>query len=194
MIRLSVPKEPFWIELLEGVRLKSRPVTRIEQSAARAWAQRQKAGVNGSEDTIASLGGEVSGLPDMDDPDVMQASEDLLYAQGLARRIIIEWEGVLDKEGKQAEVTPEAIDEFMLLPYVGELFMTKVQQQIFEMFAEGNGSGPEPNGTSATAQDTADGAETPTPPAAADNEEKAGSTAPTSPTNPKQTKAGKRGS
>ena len=194
MIRLSVPKEPFWIELLEGVRVKNRPVTRISQSAARAWAQRQKAGVNGSEDTIASLGGEVSGLPDMEDPDVAQASEDLLYAQGLARRIIIEWEGVLDKDGTPADVTPEAIDEFMLLPYVGELFMTKVQQQVFEMFAEGNGSGPEPDGTSATAPDTAGDAETPTPPAAEGNGEKAGSTAPTSPTSQRQRKAGKRGS
>ena len=194
MIRLAVPKEPFWIELLEGVRLKSRPVTRIEQSAARAWAQRQKAGVNGSEDTIASLGGEVSGLPDMEDPDVQQASEDLLYAQGLARRIIIEWEGVLDKDGKPGEVTPEAIDEFMLLPYVGELFMTKVQQHVFEMFAEGNGSGPEPDGTSVTALDTAGDVKRPTPPAAADNEEKVASTARTSPTSSKQSKGGKRGS
>ena len=194
MIRLAVPKEPFWIELLEGVRIKNRPVTRIEQSAARAWAQRQKAGVNGSEDTIASLGGEVSGLPDMEDPDVAQASEDLLYAQGLARRIIIEWEGVLDKDGTPADVTPEAIDEFMLLPYVGELFMTKVQQQVFEMFAEGNGSGPEPDGTSATAPDTAGDVETPTPPVVAETKGKAGSTAPTSPTSSRQRKAGKRGS
>ena len=194
MIRLSVPKEPFWIELLEGVRIKNRPVTRIEQSAARAWAQRQKAGVNGSEDTIASLGGEVSGLPDMEDPDVAQASEDLLYAQGLARRIIIEWEGVVSKDGTPADVTPEAIDEFMLLPYVGELFMTKVQQQVFEMFAEGNGSGPEPDGTSATAQGTAGDAETSTPPAAEENGGKAASTAPTSPTSSRRRKAGKRGS
>ena len=194
MIRLSVPKEPFWIELLEGVRIKNRPVTRIEQSAARAWAQRQKAGVNGSEDTIASLGGEVSGLPDMEDPDVAQASEDLLYAQGLARRIIIEWEGVVSKDGTPADVTPEAIDEFMLLPYVGELFMTKVQQQVFEMFAEGNGSGPEPDGTSATAPDTAGDAETQIPRAAEEKEGKAGNTAPTSPTSQRQRKAGKRGS
>ena len=194
MIRLAVPKEPFWIELLEDVRVKNRPVTRVEQSAARAWAQRTKADLNGSEDTITSLGGEVSGLPDMEDPDVEQASQDLLYAQGLARRIILEWEGVLDKDGKPAAVTPEAIDEFILLPYIGELYMTKVQQQVFEMFEEGNGSGPELDGTSATAPDTAGAAETPTPPAAAETREKAASTAPTSSTSQKQTKAGKRGS
>ena len=194
MIRLAVPKEPFWVELLEDVRVKNRPVTRIEQSAARAWAQRTKAGVNGSEDTITSLGGEVSGLPDMEDPDVEQASEDLLYAQGLARRIILEWEGVLDKDGKPAKVTPEAIDEFILLPYIGELYMTKVQQRVFEMFEEGNESGPEPNGTSATARDTAGDVEKQTPHAAEGNEEKEASTAPTSKISQKQTKAGKPGS
>ena len=194
MIRLAVPKEPFWIEVLEGVRVYNRPVTRIEQSAARAWAQRQKSGINGSEDTITALGGEVSGLPDMSDPDVEQALADLLYAQGLARRIILEWEGVLDKDGKPAEVTPEAVDEFILLPYIGELYVTRVQQHVFEMFTEGNESGPEPNGTSATARDTAGGAESPTPPAAEGKEEKEGSTAPTSSTGQKQTKAGKRGS
>ena len=170
-IRLSIPKEPQWIELLEGVRIKINPVTAIEQSAARAYARRVRNEIVGGNGSVKALGGEVTGVPDQEDPDMASASEDLLYAQGLARNIILEWEGVLDDEGEPAPVSPEAIDVFMRLPYIGELFLNTVQGEMLKIFDEGNAFGPAPSGGSGAGPSTAGDAENTTSPAAEESEE-----------------------
>ena len=195
MIRLgSIPKEPYWLELLEGVRLKVRPVTKVEQGAARAYAQRKRGELSESQDNVEAVGADVEGMPELTDPDEAQAIADLLYAQGLGRHIILEWEGILDEAGDHAEVTPEAIDELMRLPFIGDLFIKKVEEQLFQIFSEGNESGPAQDGTSAAGPGTANDAGTPTPPAAAENEGKAGTAAPTSSTPPTPGKDGSAGS
>ena len=73
-------------------------------------------------------------------------------------------------------------------------FFKKVEEQLLEMFAEGNASGPARDGTSAAGPGTASAAGKPTPPAAAANEGKAGTAAPTSSTPPTPGKDGSAGS
>ena len=171
MIRLSVPKEPYWLDLLEGVRVKIKPVTAMEQAAARAYARRVRNELVSSNGSAKALGGEVIGVPDQEDPDMAIASEDLLYGQGLARHIILEWEGILDDEDQPAPVSEDAIDVFMRLPYIAELFLNTVQMSLGRIIAEGNASGPAPSGSSVAGPSTAEDAESTTSPAAGENED-----------------------
>ena len=193
MIRVTIPKEPYWIEMLAELRVRVRPVTRVEQAAARAYARRKVAELAESKQTLTAAGGDVEGMPDINDPDIEEAMVDLFYAQGLGRKIILEWEGPADPQGKPLEVSPEAIDEFMRLPYIGDLFVAKVQEHLEKLFAEGNASGPAPDGSSATGLNTAADAGRSTPPAATGEKGKTGSTARSSSTSRKQTSAGKHG-
>ena len=178
-LRLTIPTEPDWVELLKGVRLYCRPVLRVEQAAARAYAKRKQGELGDSSDTLLAIGAETTGLPDETDPDRIEAVGDLLYAQGLGRQIIIEWEGIVDDDGNPVACTPEAIDQFMRLPFVGDLFLNKVQEQINLLFLEGEDSPAAANGTSAAGTDTAESARSEIPPAAEESEETTTSVVPT---------------
>ena len=191
MIRLIIPKEPSWLELVDDVRIRVRPVTKIEQAAARAYAQRKQSELTQFEETAKAVGGLESTIPDPQNPDLAEAASDLLYAQGLARLIILEWEGVLDEAGEPAEVTDEAIDQFMRLPYIGDLFVAKVQETLTLIFSEGNASAPAPDGSSAAGESTATPVSSTTSPAAGESPDKTASDAPSSNTSSKQTPAGR---
>ena len=193
MIRVTIPKQPYWVEMLAELRVRVRPVTRVEQAAARAYARRKVAELAESKETLTAAGGDGDGVPDISDPDIEEAMVDLFYAQGLGRKIILAWEGPADPEGQPLEVSPEAIDEFMRLPYIGDLFVAKVQEHLEKLFAEGNASGPAPDGSSATGPSTARDAEESTPPAARAGKGTTGSTARSSRTSRRRSSAGKPG-
>ena len=178
-LRLTIPAEPEWVELLTGIRLHCRPVTRVEQAAARAYAKRKQGELGDSSDTLLAIGAETTGLPDETDPDRIDAIGDLLYAQGLGRQIIFEWEGIVDDDGNPAECTLEAIDLFMRLPFIGDHFLNKVQEQINLLFLEGEDLPVAANGTSVAGTDTAESARNEIPPAAEESEETTTSAVPT---------------
>ena len=158
MIRLSIPTISSWLELVDDVRVKVKPVTYVEQAAARAYATRLRGELAEGTAAVTAAGGAVGNLPDQADPDQVSALEDLYYAQGLARQIIEDWEGVLDEIGRPAPVTPQSIDQFIRLPYIGELFVRRVQVSLAEIFASGEDCAVEPPGGSAAAANTAEDA------------------------------------
>ncbi len=87
MITLDLTNEPRWLDLLPGVRLKLRPLTTALMVSARA------------DPTIEAL-------PD----DASQEDLALAMAKCVARRAVLDWEGVGDDEGNIIPVSPEGID------------------------------------------------------------------------------------
>lgn len=159
MIRLSIPKEPYWLDLSHGVRVRVRPLSTAVYEAARAKAARQSRAILADHAEIAAVGGDVSGLPDMADVDAVAGLSQLLFAQGLAVAAILEWTGVLDGDTDlPVPVTEKSVCDLMMVHRMAEDFVVQYTRTHEQLVAEGNGSRPAPNGTSAAGRDTATGA------------------------------------
>ena len=132
MITLDLTNEPRWLDLLPGVRLKLRPLTTALMVSARA------------DPTIEAL-------PD----DASQEDLALAMAKAVARRAVLDWEGVGDDAGNIIPVTPEGIDALLEIWPVFEAFQTQYVAKGRSLDAEKNVSAPLPTGPSVGATGTA---------------------------------------
>ena len=87
MIRIQLSPEPQWLDLGHGVRLKLLPLTTALMVATRSDPAVQNLGLEASNDERAAI-----------------------FAGALARRAVVDWEGVGDEGGKAIAVSPEGID------------------------------------------------------------------------------------
>jgi hypothetical protein len=87
----------------------------------------------------------------------------LAMAKALARRAILEWEGIGDADGNPIAPSPAAIDALLDFWPAFEAFQTLYVAKGLLLDAEKNGSAPLPNGTSAGATATAQPASEPVP-------------------------------
>jgi hypothetical protein len=79
----------------------------------------------------------------------------LAMAKAVARRAVLEWEGVGDDAGDAVPVSPEGIDALLEIWPVFEAFQTQYVAKGLILDAEKNVSAPLPNGPSAGATATA---------------------------------------
>jgi len=100
MLRLDLKRDPFWLDLDHGVRLKVRPCTTALMMAARAAAA--KVDIVEAERAVGAR------------------TAALLAA--LARFAAIEWEGVGDETGNAAPLTPEGVEALLSLWPMAEAF------------------------------------------------------------------------
>lgn len=167
MIRLSIPKEPYWLDLGHSVRVKVRPPSTAIAAAVRAAASRRVDALRRDLEERKRSGVPLDGLPDLDDPDVREGHLQLVTAQSYARFAILDWEGVLAADGDApAPVTPQTVDDLMQIYAIAVAFVSLYLQPLDVLVAEGNASRPAPNGTSAAEPATAPSATEPVPPAA----------------------------
>jgi len=132
MLRLDLSREPRRVELLPGTTLELAPLT----TAAMTAAQTDPA---------------VLGLPE----DATDAETALAVAKALARRLVLDWDGVGDADGAPIPVSPEAVDALLDLWPAFEAFQAKVVAKALLLDAEKNASAPSPNGATAGATATA---------------------------------------
>ena len=132
MIRINLSPEPQWFELGHGVRLQLLPLTTALMVATR------------SDPAVQSL-----------EADASNDSRAAVFAAALARRALVDWEGVGDADGKPLAVSPEGIDALLSLWPIFEAFNLHYVSPGMLLDAEKNGSAPSPTGTSAGATATA---------------------------------------
>ena len=132
MLTLDLSNAPQWCDLIPGVRVNLRPLTTALMVSAR------------SDPAIAEL------------PEGAATEEAALaMAKALARRAILEWEGIGDADGNPIDPSPEAIDALLDLWPAFEAFQTLYVAKALLLDAEKNGSAPLPTGPSAGAKATA---------------------------------------
>ena len=132
MIRLNLTAKPEWLDLAPGLRLLVSPLTTALMVSARA------------DPTIEAL-------PD----DASQEDLALAMAKSVARRAVLDWEGVGDDAGNIIPVSPEGINALLEIWPVFEAFQTSYVAKGLILDAEKNVSAPLPNGPSAGATATA---------------------------------------
>ena len=126
MIRLNLTATPQWLDLAPGLRLLVGPLTTALMVSARA------------DMAIESL------------PETASTEElALAMAKAVARRAILDWEGVGDENGSVVAVTPEGIDALLEIWPIFEAFQTMYVAKGLILDAEKNVSAPSPSGPSA---------------------------------------------
>ena len=132
MIRLNLTATPQWLTLAPGLRLLVGPLTTALMVSARA------------DMAIETL------------PETATTEElALAMAKAVARRAILEWEGVGNVDGDLVPVSSEGIDGLLEIWPVFEAFQTQYVAKGLILDAEKNVSAPSPSGPSAGAKDIA---------------------------------------
>ena len=129
MIRLNLTATPAWLTLAPGLRLQVAPLTTALMVSARADPAIETLPEGASQETLA-----------------------LAMAKAVARRAVLDWEGVGDDVGQPLPVTPEGIDALLEIWPVFEAFQTQYVGNGLILDAEKNVSAPLPNGVSAGAK------------------------------------------
>lgn len=128
MIRLNLTASPEWLELAPGLRLLVGPLTTALMVSARADPA-------------------IEAMPEA----ATQEELALAMAKAVARRAVLDWEGVGDDAGDIVTVTPEGIDALLEIWPVFEAFQTIYVARGLILDAEKNVSAPLPTGPSAGA-------------------------------------------
>jgi hypothetical protein len=145
MIRLNLTATPEWLDLASGLRLLVGPLTTALMVSARADPA-------------------IDALPE----GATQEALALAMAKAVARRAVLDWEGVGDDAGNIVPVTPEGIDALLEIWPIFEAFQTMYVAKGLILDAEKNVSAPSPTGPSAGATGTARPAQGPAPTAPQD--------------------------
>ena len=132
MIRLNLTASPSWLTLAPGLRLQVAPLTTALMVSARADPA-------------------IEALPDT----ATQEELALAMAKAVARRAVLDWEGVGDDAGNIVPVSPEGVDALLEIWPVFEAFQTQYVAKGLILDAEKNVSAPSLNGPSAGATATA---------------------------------------
>jgi len=132
MIRLNLTASPSWLTLAPGLRLKVAPLTTALMVSARADPAIEALADTATQEELA-----------------------LAMAKAVARRAVLDWEGVGDDAGDAVRVSPEGIDALLEIWPVFEAFQTQYVAKGLILDAEKNVSAPSPTGPSAGATDTA---------------------------------------
>ena len=132
MIRLNLTAAPAWLTLAPGLRLRVAPLTTALMVSARADPAIDAMLEGASQEELA-----------------------LAMAKALARRAVLDWEGVGDDAGDPVPVSPEGIDAMLEIWPVFEAFQTQYVAKGLILDAEKNVSAPLPTGPSAGATATA---------------------------------------
>lgn len=115
-VRLNLTAEPRWVDLIPGVRVQVAPVT----TTVVAMARRDAGAAGVAEDA---------------------ADEELGIAmtRAVARRVVVDWEGVGDETGKPLPVSPEGIDALLEIWPAFEAFQRQVLTPHILLESEKNG-------------------------------------------------------
>ena len=131
MLRLNLARDPKWIDLGYGVRVLTLPLTSA---------------------VLISLRGDL----ELKDAELLAPPEQALrFAKAVASRVITEWEGVGDEDGKELAVTPEAAAALMDVFPLYRAFEASYIGPWLRLESEKNVSALSPNGPSAGATDIA---------------------------------------
>ena len=132
MIRLNLTATPEWLDLAPGLRLLVGPLTTALMVSARADLAVEELPKGATQEEMA-----------------------LAMAKSVARRAVLDWEGVGDDAGTIMPISPEGIDALLEIWPIFEAFQTQYVARGLLLDAEKNVSAPSPSGPSAGAIATA---------------------------------------
>ena len=155
MLKLKINKEPYWLDIGYGVKVKVKPCTSAVFYEAKAYMNAKLADLAKEYKANKDAGLAVS--EDIENPVKREALADKFLLIGLGIAGILEWKGVQEADDdKDAPLTEAKINElFSNFWVVAENFRNQYCGLRELLDAEKNVSTPEPSGTSVTGEVTA---------------------------------------
>lgn len=143
MLKLNLQKEPFWLELSAGVKVKVKPLTSAIMNAAQSLTIKQ----------IKQL--KEDGAINLDDEQSRLGLSESLLVKSIGNFAIVEWQNVLTSDGSAtAPVNETTVSDLLDIWFIAQDFWKQYTASLQILEAEGNASGLAVNGTSLGAQDT----------------------------------------
>lgn len=157
MLKLSLPKEPYWIDVGLDVRMKVRPCTSAVFYQARAFMNQKLQTLGDAYRAEQEMGLQSLELPDLEDRNIREAMAEQYLTMGLARAGIMEWEGIMEADSDGlAPVTEQKIEElFGAYWVIAETFRQHYTGMRELLEAEKNARGLVSGGTAETGHNTA---------------------------------------
>ncbi|WP_019223971.1 hypothetical protein [Bartonella rattaustraliani] len=119
MLKLSLPTEPYWLDVGFDVRIKVRPCTSAIFYQARAFMNQKLQSLGEAYRAQKDVGVAQSDLPNLEESNVREALAEQYLTLGLARAGIIEWEGICEADSDvPASVTSQKIEELFAAYWV----------------------------------------------------------------------------
>ena len=161
MLKLKIQKEPYWLELGYGVKVKVKPCTSAVFYEAKAYMNSKLAELAKTYKANKEAGTEDGTAESIENPVKREALADRFLLIGLGIAGILEWDGVMEAdENKSAPLTENKIDElFSNFWAMAENFRSQYCGLREVLEAEKNVSTPAPNGISVMGEATAENAE-----------------------------------
>ena len=155
MLKLKINKEPYWLDIGYGVKVKVKPCTSAVFYEAKAYMNAKLADLSKEYKANKDAGLAVS--EDIENPVKREALADKFLLIGLGIAGILEWQGIQEADTEEkAPLTEAKIDElFSNFWVVAENFRNQYCGLRELLDAEKNVSTPEPSGTSVTGEVTA---------------------------------------
>ncbi len=170
MLKLDLPKEPYWLTLPAQVELFVKPLTSALMQAAQAQAVKELLALRLQRQELEDASADVSHLPDLTDAEIRHSLSEIALTKALARLAIMQWKGVLAQDSDElASVTSETVDHLMDFWFIAQDFYRQYHNSLTLLEREGNGSRLAANGTSAAGLAIASTAQTTISPAAGEN-------------------------
>ena len=161
MLKLKIQKEPYWLELGYGVKVKVKPCTSAVFYEAKAYMNSKLAELAKVYQVNKAAGIVSDTASDVENPVKREAMADKFLLIGLGIAGILEWNGVMEAdEDKAAPLTESKIEElFSNFWVVAENFRHQYCGLLEVLAAEKNASTSALNGTSAMGEPIVTGAE-----------------------------------
>ncbi|PZP83629.1 MAG: hypothetical protein DI582_10655 [Azospirillum brasilense] len=171
MLKLDLPKEPYWLTLPAQVELFVKPLSSALMQAAQAQAVKELLALRELREQLQETGQDVTHLPDITDQDIRHSLSEIALTKALARLAILQWKGVLAQDSDElAPITLETVNHLMDFWFIAQEFYRQYHNSLTLLEREGNDSRPAANGTSAAGHATASTALTTISPAAEESE------------------------
>lgn len=157
-IKLSIVREPYWIDLPLDVRFKVRPCTTPIIECAMNKSVRVIGDIEKGISDIEMVGHDADSLrASIADRDYRSGIMQFSYAHALAMAAVMEWDGagVETETGEVAPITATLMRDVMLHPAIARTFVAEYIKPVTAIEAEGNALRPARNGTSETGRNTA---------------------------------------
>ena len=116
MLKLKVQKEPYWLNLGSGVKVKVKPCTSAIFYEAKAFMNERVADMAKRYKDAKNSGVIDNDLPNLEEQTKREAFADQNLILGLALAGIVEWDGVLEAESdEKAPLTPKKLRNCFLI-------------------------------------------------------------------------------
>lgn len=154
-LRLSFDRSPRKVPLIGGAWLTMQPATSVEIGAAEATARRKlKDAIEGA-GALAEIGLAAPSAQDLQDGHYVLGLSRYLAGVALAERLVTDWGGILDDDGKSIAFDPSLLPKLFLEDTVLRSFEMAAYAVREALVAEGEGFALSPNGSVAGAPNTA---------------------------------------